>query len=169
MATTIMDRAAQRFPELTPAQIDRIASVGKHREIHTGEILFDVGDQNTQFFVVMSGAVDIVRRVGGREEPVTTHRRGQFTGEINMLSAPRSLVRARVAAGGTVIAVDRDDLRTLVQRDPELSEILMRAFIVRRPALIGELAEDMVLLGSRHSGATQNIREFLSRNGQPFI
>jgi thioredoxin reductase (NADPH) len=169
MAATIIDRAAQMFPELTPAQIDRIAGVGERREIRAGEMLFDLGDQNTRFFVVLSGAIDIVRPVGDREEPVTAHGPGQFTGEINMLSARRSLVRARVAADGTVIAVDRDDLRTLVQRDSELSEILMRAFILRRLALMGELAQDTVLLGSRHSGATQSIREFLSRNGQPFI
>jgi hypothetical protein len=56
-----------------------------------------------------------------------------------------------------------------LQRDPELSEIPMRAFILRRLALMGELAQDTVLLGSRHSGATQSIRQFLSRNGQPFV
>ena len=85
-----------------------------------------------------------------------------------MLSARRSLVRARAAADGAVIAVDRDDLRTLVQRDSELSEILMRAFILRRVALAAQDSNDMVLLGSRHSGSTQHIKEFLSRNGQPF-
>src|SRR5580692_4186736 len=169
MATIMMDRAAQMFPELTSAQMDRIAGVGERREVRAGEMLYDVGDQNTRFFVVLSGAIDIVRPVGDHEEPVTAHHRGQFTGEINMLSARRSLVRARVSADGTVIAVDRDAVHTLVQRDPELSEILMRAFILRRVALMGELAQDTVLLGSRHSGATQTIREFLSRNGQPFI
>jgi len=169
MVTTMMDRAAQMFPELTPAQIERIASIGERREVRAGEILFDVGDQNTRFFVVLSGAVDILRSAGDGAEPVTAHHAGQFTGEINMLSARRSLVRARVSADGTVIAVDRDALRTLVQRDPELSELLMRAFILRRMALMGELARDTVLLGSRHSGATQTIREFLSRNGQPFV
>ena len=96
------------------------------------------------------------------------HREGQFTGEINMLSSRRSLARARMASDGAVIAVDRDDLRRLVQRDSELSEILMRAFILRRIAMIGQETQDMVLLGSRHSGSTEHIREFLSRNGQPF-
>jgi thioredoxin reductase (NADPH) len=85
-----------------------------------------------------------------------------------MLSARRSLVRARVAGDGAVIAVDRDDLRTLVQRDSELSEILMRAFILRRVAFMAQDRQDLVLLGSRHSSSTQHIREFLSRNGQPF-
>jgi thioredoxin reductase (NADPH) len=168
MATAIMDRAAQMFPQLTPAQIDRISSIGRRRDVHAGDVLFDIGDQNTRFFVVVSGTIDVVRMIGDREEPVTVHHPGQFTGEINMLSARRSLLRGRTAGDGVVIAVDRDDLRTLVQRDSELSEILMRAFILRRTALMSQDNNDMVLLGSRHSGSTQHIREFLSRNGQPF-
>src|SRR5882724_4498110 len=168
MVSTVMDRAAQMFPDLTPEQIDRIATVGHRRDVHAGEVLFDTGDQNTRFFVVLEGTIDIVRLIGEREEQVTVHHPRQFTGEINMLSARRSLVRARVAKDGAVIEVDRDDLRTLVQRDSELSEILMRAFILRRVALMAQGSHDMVLLGSRHSGSTQHIREFLSRNGQPF-
>jgi len=166
--TTFTDRAAQMFPRLTAAQVDRISRVGHRRDVRAGEVLFDAGEQNTRFFVVLSGAVEIVRPVGDQEEPVIVHHPGGFTGEINMLSARRSLVRARTASDGVVIALDRDDLRTLVQRDSELSEILMRAFILRRVALMGQATNDMVLLGSRHSGSTQSIREFLSRNGQPF-
>jgi thioredoxin reductase (NADPH) len=169
MATThTMDRGAQMFPQLTPAQIDRISTIGRRRDVHAGDILFDVGEQNTRFFVVLSGTLDVVRLIGEREEPLVVHRAGEFTGEVNMLSARRSLVRGRVAEDGAVIAVERDDLRALVQRDAELSEILMRAFILRRVALMAQDNNDMVLLGSRHSGSTQEIREFLSRNGQPY-
>jgi thioredoxin reductase (NADPH) len=163
-----MDRGAQMFPQLTPAQIDRISNIGRRRDVHAGDILFDVGEQNTRFFVVLSGTLDVVRLIGEREEPLVVHRAGEFTGEVNMLSARRSLVRGRVAEDGAVIAVERDDLRALVQRDAELSEILMRAFILRRVALMAQDNNDMVLLGSRHSGSTQEIREFLSRNGQPY-
>jgi thioredoxin reductase (NADPH) len=167
-ATATVDRAAQMFPTLTDAQVDRIAHVGRRRDVRSGEILIDVGEQNTRFFVVLSGGIQIVRLIGDAEEPVVVHGAGQFTGEINMLSARRSLIRARAAGDGTVIAVDRDDLRGLVQRDAELSDILMRAFILRRVALMSLDNDDMVLLGSRHSGSTQHIKEFLSRNGQPF-
>src|SRR5688572_240486 len=148
MATGIMNRAAQMFPRLTPAQIERIASFGHRQKVHSQEVLFDVGEQNTRFFVVLAGAIDIVRPLGEREEPVTVHNAGEFTGEINMLSARRSLVRARAAGEGEVIAVDRSDLRALVQRDSELSEILMRAFILRRVAIVGQESQEMVLLRS---------------------
>jgi thioredoxin reductase (NADPH) len=168
MTTAITDRAAQMFPRLTPAQIQRISTIGHRRDVHTGDVLFDVGDQNTPLFVVVSGTVALVRLIGDREEPITVSHPGEFSGEMNMLSAQRSLVRGRVASDGEVIVVDRAALRTLVQRDSELSEILMRAFILRRTALMSEDNNDLVLLGSRHSGNTQHIREFLSRNGQPF-
>src|SRR3954470_9043743 len=167
-ATAVMDRAAQMFPLLTPAQIERVSTVGVRREVRAGEILIEAGDQNTRFFVVLSGALEVVRPVGDREEPVGVHGAGQFTGEINMLSARRSLVRTRAVGDGSVIAVDRDELRAIVQRDPELSEILMRAFILRRVALANQDSNDMVLVGSRHSASTQHIKEFLTRNGQPF-
>jgi thioredoxin reductase (NADPH) len=168
MDPNIVERAAQIFPKLTAPQIDRISSIGHRRDVRAGEVLYDVGDQNTRFFVVLSGGIDVVRLIGDREEPVAKHLPAEFTGEINMLSARRSLVRARAAADGAVIAVDRADLRTLVQRDSELSEILMRAFILRRVLLANRPTNDLVLLGSRHSGNTQRLREFLSRNGQPF-
>jgi thioredoxin reductase (NADPH) len=168
MEPTVVDRTAQMFPKLTAPQVDRISSIGHRRDVRAGEVLYDVGDQNTRFFVVLSGEIEVVRMIGEREEPVTKHLAAEFTGEINMLSARRSLVRARAASDGTVIAVDRADLRTLVQRDPELSEIFMRAFILRRVALASQPTNDLVLLGSRHSGDTQRLREFLSRNGQPF-
>ena len=97
MATAIItDRAAQMFPRLTPAQIRRISTIGHRRDVHTGDVLFDVGDQNTPFFVVVSGTVDLVRLIGDREEPITVYHPGEFSGEMNMLSArrPRSPRRA---------------------------------------------------------------------------
>src|SRR6186997_3375279 len=98
---------------MAPNVIDRISSVGRRRDMRAGEVLFDVGDQNTRFFVVLSGTIDVVRLIGEREEPVTAHHAGEFTGEINMLSARRSIVRARAAGDGAVLAVDREELRTL--------------------------------------------------------
>jgi thioredoxin reductase (NADPH) len=168
MANPYVDRAEQMFPRLTPAQIERISAVGRQRQVRAGEVLFELGEQNTRFYVVVDGAIEIVRPMGDREEPIVVHGPGQFTGEINMLSARRSLVRGRTKAEGAVVELDRDDLRGLVARDSELSEILMRAFILRRVALLSEGHNDMVLLGSRHSAATLRLKEFLTRNGQPF-
>ena len=168
MADASTDRQKQMFPELTEGQLRRISSIGERRDVRAGEILFEVGEQNTKFFVVIAGGIEVVRPIGDREVLVVQHGPGQFTGEVNMLSARRSIVRGRALGDGSVIAVERERLRALVQRDPELSEILMRAFILRRVGLLSQVDNELVLLGSPHSGATLRLKKFLTRNAQPF-
>jgi thioredoxin reductase (NADPH) len=163
-----MERTAQTFPTLTPAQIERIAAVGNRSSTPAGEILFDVGAQNPRFFVVLSGGIEIVQPVGTTENSIVVHGPGQFSGDIGMLSARRSIVRARTAVASELLVVDNKALRALVQRDAELSEIFMRAFILRRVALMDLAAQDLVLVGSRNSAGTLRLKEFLTRNAQPF-
>jgi thioredoxin reductase (NADPH) len=164
----VIDRRHQMFPRLAASQIERLAALGKRRRVRAGEMLFDLGEQDTRFFVVLEGSVEIVRPIAGNEERITVHQPGEFTGELNMLSARRTLVRGRVVEDGAILVVERDALRTLAQRDAQLGEVLMRAFILRRVALIDQGGSGLVLLGSRHSASTLRLREFLSRNGQPF-
>jgi thioredoxin reductase (NADPH) len=59
-------------------------------------------------------------------------------------------------------------LRSLVARDAELSEIVMRAFILRRLELIRRGQGNVIFMGSRHSAKTLELREFLTRNGHPY-
>ena len=85
-----------------------------------------------------------------------------------MLSRRRSLVRARATKPGKVIELDNQQILTLVQTDAELSDILMRAFILRRVELIAAGVGDIVLVGSAYSAGTLRIKEFLMRNGHPY-
>ena len=156
------------FPKLTPVQISRIASHGRTRSVQSGEVLIEQGDTSVPFFVVITGEVEILRPLGARETLVTVHGPGEFTGEVNMLSGRRSLVRARVTKPGKVIELDHQQMLGLVQTDAELSDILMRAFILRRVELIAAGVGDIVLVGSTYSAGTLRIREFLMRNGHPY-
>ena len=160
-------RAEQIFPRLTAAQIGRIAPHGKMRTVHEGEVLIEEGRQDVPFYVVTAGQVDIVQPSRAGETMIAVHRPGEFTGESNMLSNRRSLVRARASLAGEVIELDREQLLALVQNDAELGEIFMRAFILRRVELIAHGLGDVVLVGSNHSTGTLRIREFLTRNGHP--
>jgi thioredoxin reductase (NADPH) len=156
------------FPTLTEAQIARIALHGAVRPVRDGEVLFDAGDSRVPFLVLTTASVEIVRPSPDGDSLIVTHAPGEFTGETNMLSGRRSLVRAQVTAAGDVIELSRDQLLALVQNDSEISEILMRAFIYRRLELIASGFGDVVLVGSVHSPETLRVRAFLTRNGHPF-
>ena len=157
----------QSFPTLTAAQIARIASHGKTRATTRGEILGEAGKPISKFYVVKKGAIDAVRTFGDGETVVSI-KEGQFTGEVTMLSGRRMLVALRVGEPGEVIEVERDELLSLVQLDPELSELFMRAFLLRRAALVAGGMGDVVLVGSSYSSDTLRIKEFLSRNAHPY-
>jgi len=161
-------RIEKIFPKLTPAQISRIASYGHTRSVQPGEVLIEQGDTSMPFFVVITGEIEIVRPFGAHETLITIHGNSEFTGDVNMLSGRRSLVRARASRQSELIELDHKDLRRLVQTDAELSDILMRAFILRRVEVIAAGVGDIVLVGSTHSAGTLRIKEFLMRNGHPY-
>ena len=161
-------RVERIFPKLTPEQISRVAVQGHIRAIQPGELLVEQGDSAVPFFVVVSGEIEIVRLSGAAETLITIHGPGEFTGEVNMLSGRRTLVRMRATKPGKVIELDRQHMMALIQTDAELGEILMRAFILRRVELIAAGVGDIVLIGSTNSADTLRIKEFLMRNGHPY-
>ena len=167
LAVTV-SRPERVFPTLTPEQVSRIASHGRRRSTTQGDVLVEVGDKAVPIFVVVVGELQAVRPAEGSETLIVSLHPGQFSGEASMISGRRALVRLRVSEPGEVIQLDREQLLALIQTDAELSEILMRAFILRRLELIARHLGDVVVIGSRHCAGTLRAREFLTRNGHPF-
>jgi thioredoxin reductase (NADPH) len=163
-----LDARTQAFPTLSAAQINRIRALGTVRRVEKGEILFEPGETTIPFFVLLSGAMEIVQPSLAGERTVANHGPGEFTGEMTMISGRRSLVRGRVTEGGEFLELGTEGLRLLVARDAELSEIFMRAFILRRVELVNRGQGNIVLMGSRHSAKTLQLREFLTRNEHPY-
>ena len=158
----------QAFPTLTEAQIARVTAHGRRRKVVRGEVLVKAGARNASFFLVASGHLDIVRLSDGVETIVVVHKPGQISGELNVLSGRRAVFAIRAGEAGEVIEVDHEQLLELVQTDADLSEILMRAFLLRRSRLVASGIGDVLLIGSIHSQETLRIQEFLTRNSHPY-
>jgi len=165
---TLPSGIERMFPTLTPAQVNRIAAHGRARPIRAGEVLVEPGQQIVPFFIVKTGQVEIVRPSGATETLVVVYGARQFTGEVNMLSGRPAMLRVRARESGEVIEVDREHLLALVQTDNELSEVIMRAFILRRVELIAHGLGDVVLVGSNYCAGTLRVKEFLTRNSHPY-
>ncbi|MFP5265036.1 MAG: FAD-dependent oxidoreductase [Blastocatellia bacterium] len=163
---------ASRFddlvPTLTEAQVARVAAHGHVRQVERGEVLVEAGERTMRFFVVVTGQIEIVRPTGASEDLIVLYGPGMFTGEVNLLSGRRGFSQIRASEPGEVIEVGREHLLALVQTDSELSDILLRAFILRRVELIAHGFGDVVLIGSNHCAGTLRVKEFLTRNGHPY-
>ncbi len=162
------ERRAQMFPTLTDAQIARIAVHAKRRSVAAGEILFEQGQSGAGIHVILSGQLEVVRPGVTTSDQITVHGPGQFTGEVSSLAGQRSLVRGQMREAGEVLALDPEGLRRVIQGDADLSDVLMRAFILRRVGLLSRGFGDATVVGSKHSAGTLRIQEFFTRNGHPY-
>ncbi|HTA91296.1 MAG TPA: FAD-dependent oxidoreductase [Polyangiaceae bacterium] len=163
----LLNRRAQMFPTLSDAQVARVARVATTVELPEGSLLFDEGDYGIPFFVVLEGAITVVHPNGSEEEPIIVHGPHDFTGEMSMLAGRRGLVRGRVTKPSRLLRVELPQFRNLMQTDSDLSEVLMRAFILRRVGLLQGAMGDAIVIGSRLSAATLRVQAFLTRNGHP--
>jgi thioredoxin reductase (NADPH) len=94
---------------------------------------------------------------------------GGGKGGRSTLQGVGSLVRSRVRDAGEVLVITEDRLRTIIQSDAELSELFMRAFILRRVGLLSSQSGDVILLGSSQSAGTLRLQQFLTRNSFPYV
>lgn len=161
-------RTTEAFPELTPAQLARIEQHGRHRRLAQGEVVGEPGQPVTKIFVILSGQLDAVTPLQTSTVSMPRFTPGMFTGERSILSGGRFLGRISATVPTEVIEVERDELLKVIQTDTELSDIFLRAFILRRLQLIDRGYGDVVVLGSEHCSGTLHIREFLTRNGHPY-
>jgi thioredoxin reductase (NADPH) len=162
------ERNESMFPKLSADQIARIEAFGKRRQSTAGEVLFAPGQAVFSMFIVIDGAIEIVSSAEATRHVVTIHQTGEFSGEVNLLLGRPSLVLGRTPAPATLIEIDRAEMQRMVQTDSELSELFLRAFMLRRAYLIANEVGEVVLAGSVHSPDTLRLKEFLTRNGEPF-
>lgn len=154
------------FPKLDDAQIARLAPFGQQGDVEAGAVIVDQGDSHHGLFVVLRGSLELLNLSSG-DAAIRIIGRGEFTGEVNMLSGRRSLVRLRAREAGTLLEINRANLRHIMQTDATLGEIFLNAFLLRRVYLIANSVGDAVLIGSSHSSDTLRLRAFLTRNGHP--
>jgi thioredoxin reductase (NADPH) len=154
------------FPRLSDGQIKRLALDGERRTTEPGQVLFQEGDDEYDFHVVLDGHVGTQTGEGPEARMVAVHGPGRFLGELNLLTGGPSFLTASALEAGEVLVVPAARLRQLVAEDSELGDLVLRAYLARRNILIG-LGAGVRIIGSRFSADTRRLRELAARNRVP--
>ena len=160
-------RQLQTFPELSPDQVERIRAFGDEVTLQDGEPLFRRGERRVPFFLVLSGRVDIFDSIDGERRRITTHHANQFTGELDLFNDRKILVSGCAGGETKVLRLDRLTFQRMMTAEPDIGEIITRAFVLRRTGLIRHAQGGVTLVGDRHAAETLDIARFLRRNGYP--
>ena len=155
-------------PVLGEAELAVLEPLGTRRQVEAGEYLYREGDAAYDFYVVLSGLVDITIKADGEDRLIVTHGAGRFLGELNLLTGSRVFLSARMTEPGEVLAVPVDALRRVLTTQPGLSDEILAAFMDRRADLLRGAAVATRVIGSRYSLESLQIREFLARTRLPY-
>jgi thioredoxin reductase (NADPH) len=157
------------FPQLTPEMVDRSLRYGTVEHYRAGSTLYARGLRGVEFLIVLRGSVLITGpSESGGESVVTIHNEREFTGELDLFSYREALVSARAATDTDVLRIGRDRFKEYASSETDISDIVMRAVILRRMGLIQNTQAGVAVLGSGRSEDTLRIQRFLSRNGYPY-
>ena len=157
-------------PTLSAEQLGLLEPFGEVQATAPGDVLFRTGDTEYPWVVILEGEVDIVSNIGEdtQGEVLATRHGGQFLGELSLLTGQTAFLMARVRTGGSVRIIPAVELRQIVARVPQLSELILNAFLLRREILQGNGAvAGLQIVGSRFSPDTQRLRAFAARNQLP--
>ncbi|WP_433634785.1 FAD-dependent oxidoreductase [Nocardia sp. CA-120079] len=154
------------FPRLSDAQVATLAVGGARRAVRAGETLVRAGAPSDEFFVILSGTVAIVDDDAGERRVLRIHGPGRFLGELGLLEGQVAFYTAEMIEDGEVLVVPIQRIRALVEHDPVLSDLILRAYLIRRCQLLG-IVSGFRIIGSCYSPDIRRLREFAMRNRLP--
>jgi thioredoxin reductase (NADPH) len=156
------------FPRLTSAQIEQLAERAETVSLSPGEVIFEQGERDASFYVVRSGAIDIIDRQPDGDHYFAQCQAATFVADVSMFTGEPTLARGVVAEESSLLVLSPDALRKLVASSADLGDLLLRTMVARREWLKDQGLGFERLLGTRSSGDAFAIRELLERNLVPF-
>src|ERR687889_556629 len=157
-----------RAPQLREDQIEILERYGQKGKTQLGDILFRAGDTSNDFIVILQGEVQVVDDFAGEARTIGTFLAGRFLGELNMLTGQAMYLTAVVSEAGEVLAIPRERLKEIVTEEPNLSDVILKAFLARRTYMI-RTGLGLRIIGSRHSSDAARLREVAARNRVPHV
>ncbi|MGW3746058.1 FAD-dependent oxidoreductase [Streptomyces sp. NPDC005146] len=157
-------------PALSDEQWARLQAYGIKQMTEAGDVLFHVGEPAGDMILVESGGIEIFRpgTSDGREAVVARYGAREFSGELNLLTGQATYLGARVSESGVVYRVGTRSFRRLMDEDPDLSDVVLRALLARREDLRANAAADsMVIVGHDLSAGAMALRTYAARQRQP--
>jgi thioredoxin reductase (NADPH) len=157
--------SAPASPLLSPSQLAALAEIGDERSAPVGQLLYRVGDRSYPFIAILEGEVAIVDAAGNE---IVRHGPSGFLGELNLLSGQTVFLSALVIEPLRYIAVERSVLRSLLNEDGPLSDLLLSTWISRREALQSVHGIGLEIVGPHGSEPTMRMLEFARANRLPY-
>ena len=113
------------FEGLSRKDLEKVAKLVRGRTIRPGELLFKEGDPGDKFYIVQSGAIEILKdKAGSEPDRLAVKHAGDSFGEMALLTdAPRSAT-VRAVEPTNLLVVSRDQFEQLLGGDTLATRVM---------------------------------------------
>ncbi|HEX7027410.1 MAG TPA: FAD-dependent oxidoreductase [Gammaproteobacteria bacterium] len=150
-------------------EIEQLMPYGEARYHAQGELLTREGESQADCLVTLSGQTHIFveqaegpRRVGWME-------RGQFSGDITILTGQAALARTIMGEAGEVLHISHQQFQRLLVDNSPLSDVFVRTLTARREFGRASGVSGIIVIGDAHDRTVFMARDLLSKHGIPHI
>ncbi|MBP5975306.1 cyclic nucleotide-binding domain-containing protein [Brasilonema sp. CT11] len=148
------------FPKLPDDALEEMKQFGTEIElIKIGDVLFSEGDSNYHFYVVLEGQIEVTKQVGVETKVLAIHRRGEFMGELSMLTGSGAIANAHAIAPSRVLQIDVETFRHILVECSPIADIILSAMAGRTKDVEAQLRqqEKMAALGKMSAGLAHEL------------
>ena len=147
------------FPKLTDEALTQMQQFGTEIKLNPDETLFSEGDNNYHFHVVIDGEIEVSKIVGEETRILARHQRGEFMGELSMLTGASTIATARAIAPSSILKIDIDTFRHILTECSPLADIILSAMAGRTKDVEAQLRqqEKLAALGKMSAGLAHEL------------
>jgi thioredoxin reductase (NADPH) len=163
------DTESVAFPKLDDRQLALLEPLGARRMLRQGEPVYKAGQRDMPLAVVLRGALEVIESRDGQEQILATAGPRDFVGDVGMLMGTAALATVRgVAEESEVLELPALQLRQALAELPGVSELIVRAFIMRRQRLQRDREfAGLRIVAQEGSREGRQLDDFLDKNHIP--
>lgn len=120
------------FANTTPAALAQVAEKMVRERFNAGARVVRQGDEGEKFYLIRSGTVNVVREDDGTGEVIAMLSRGDFFGEVALLSGGRRNATIVAIEPTVVYSLKKGDFLAALAASPSLDDQLRGVFFSRR-------------------------------------
>ncbi|MDH3599844.1 MAG: cyclic nucleotide-binding domain-containing protein, partial [Candidatus Tectomicrobia bacterium] len=132
-----------RYPLFRSMSLDQLHTIAEQlveREMAAKEVIFSEGDLSRDWYLIVSGKVDIVQQRGDTCHTIVTLNAGEFFGEMAIFEERARSAGAVVAESAKLLTLSPERFRQVVLQDPAISFEIFRELSARLRRLDEEAA-----------------------------
>jgi potassium-dependent mechanosensitive channel len=134
----VLLRKVDYFEQCTDTELRLLIQQGYQKFFPQGQVIFRQNDPGDSFYLILSGTVNVIvdnpelEQVCDRAQVIATLNRGEFFGEIAVLTGMPRSATVQAQSDAIVFVVDHHALQTLLQNHNDLAEQIAKSLAQRQ-------------------------------------